>query len=99
LELIFFDVWRSTIDSFGCKKYHVSFIDNYNKFTLIYLLRHKSEVFKYFAEFQPLVERMLNRKIHAAQSGWSGEYEKLNFFFRFIDIAHHVYCPACPSIK
>jgi hypothetical protein len=93
LELIFSDVWGSAIDSFGCKKYYVSFINDYNKFTWIYLLHHKSEVFKFFVEFQSLVERMLNRKILAVQSDWGGEYEKLNSFFRSIGIAHHVSCP------
>jgi hypothetical protein len=33
LELIFSDVWVPTIDSFGHKKYYVSFIDDYNRFT------------------------------------------------------------------
>jgi histone deacetylase 1/2 len=58
------------------KKYYVSFIDDYSKFTWIYLLRYKSEVFKYFQEFQTLVERLFNRKILAMQSDWGGEYEK-----------------------
>jgi hypothetical protein len=48
LELIFSDVWGLAIDSFGGMKYYVSFIDDYSKFTWIYLLRYKSEVFKYF---------------------------------------------------
>jgi hypothetical protein len=33
LELIFSDVWGTAIDSFGRKKYYVSFIDDCNKFT------------------------------------------------------------------
>jgi hypothetical protein len=57
------------------------------------LLRHKSKVFKYFLEFQKLIERMLNRKIIAVQSNWGGENEKLNFFFHSIGISHHVSCP------
>jgi histone deacetylase 1/2 len=56
LELIFSDVWGPAIDSFSGKRYYVSFIDDYSKFTWIYLLRYKSEVFKYFREFQTLVE-------------------------------------------
>jgi hypothetical protein len=51
LELVFSDVWGAAIDSFGRKKYYVSFIDDYSKFTWIYLLCHKSEVSKYFLEF------------------------------------------------
>jgi hypothetical protein len=69
LELIYSDVWGPAIDSFGHKKYYVSFIDDYSKFNWIYLLRHKSEVSKYFFEFQKLVEHMLDRKIITVQLG------------------------------
>jgi hypothetical protein len=51
LELVFLDVWGPAIDSFGHKQYYVSFIDDYRKFTWIYLLHHKYEVSKYFLEF------------------------------------------------
>ena len=33
LELIFSDVWGHARDSFGRKKYYVSFVDDYSKFT------------------------------------------------------------------
>jgi hypothetical protein len=46
LDLVHTDVWGPVIDSFGNKKYYVSFIDYFSKFTWIYLIRHKSEVFK-----------------------------------------------------
>lgn len=45
LELVFSDVWGHACDSFGNNKYYVSFIDDFSKFTWIYLLWHKSEVF------------------------------------------------------
>ena len=81
LELVHSDVWGHAIDSFGNYKYYVSFIDDYSKFTWIYLLKHKSEVFDKFHEFQQLAERQLNTKILAIQSDWGGEYERLNSFF------------------
>jgi hypothetical protein len=56
LELIYLDVRGPAVDSFGRKKYHVSFIDDFSHFTWIYLLHHKYEVFKFFKEFQCLVE-------------------------------------------
>jgi hypothetical protein len=93
LELIFSDVWGPAIDSFGNKKFYVSFIDDFSKFTWIYLLHRKSEVFQFFKEFQSLVERMFNRKILAVQTDWSGEYERINSFFCTIGVSHHVSCP------
>jgi hypothetical protein len=82
LELVFSVVWSLAIDSFY--QYYVSFIDDYSKFTWIYLLHHKSKVSKYFLEFQQLVEQMLDCKIIVVQSNWDREYEKLNSFFALL---------------
>jgi histone deacetylase 1/2 len=92
LELVFSDVWGPTLESVGRKKYYVSFIDDFSKFVWIYLIKHKSEVFQKFHEFQSLVERQFNRKILAMQTDWGGEYEKLNSFFNQVGISHHVSC-------
>jgi hypothetical protein len=59
----------------------VSFIDDYSKFTWIYLIKFKSEVLKKIHEFQALVERLFDRKIIAMQTDWGAKYEKLNSFF------------------
>jgi hypothetical protein len=93
LQLIFSDVWGHSIESFSHKSYYVSFINDYSKFTWIYLLRHKSKVYQYFLEFQALVERMFNHKIITIQSDWGGEYGHLNSYFRKVGIAHQVFCP------
>jgi hypothetical protein len=45
LELVFSYVWGPAPVSAGRYKYYVSFIDDYSKFTWIYLLKLKSEVF------------------------------------------------------
>ena len=79
--------------SVGRKQYYVSFVDDFSKFTWIYLLKHKSEVFQVFKDFQNLVKRYFDRKIIAMQTDWGGEYEKLNSFFNKIGISHHVSCP------
>jgi histone deacetylase 1/2 len=93
LELIYSDVWGHAPDSVGGKKYYVSFIDDYSKFTWIYLLKFKSEVFEKFHEFQQLVERLFDRKILTMQTDWGGEYQKLHSFFEKVGITHHVSCP------
>ena len=94
LELVFSDVWGPAPTSVGRNNYYVSFIDDYSKFTWIYLLRDKSEVFQCFKDFQQLVERQFGHKILAMQTDWGGEYQALSPFFRRVGIAHHVsYCP------
>jgi histone deacetylase 1/2 len=68
MDLVFSDVWGPAPTSVGRHEYYVSFIDDYSKFTWIYLLRRKSEVFQCFHDFQSLVERQFNRKIRAVQT-------------------------------
>jgi histone deacetylase 1/2 len=71
----------------------VSFVDAYSRFTWLYLIKHKSDVYDVFLQFQKHVERLLNRKIIHVQSDWGGEYEKLHPFFHGLGISHRVSCP------
>jgi histone deacetylase 1/2 len=80
-ELIFYDVWGPAPTSVGQKNYYVSFTDDFSKFTWIYMLWFKSEVFQCFRDFQNMVERQFDCKILAVQSDWGGEYQSLNTFF------------------
>jgi hypothetical protein len=68
LEPIYLDVWDSAPESISRKKYYVSCIDDFSKFTWIYLLKFKSKVFQKFQEFHALVEQQFNRKILSIQS-------------------------------
>jgi hypothetical protein len=68
LKLVFYDVWGPVPSSVGRNNYYVSFIDDFSKFTWIFLLKHKSEMFSKFHVFQQCVERLLNRKIVAMQT-------------------------------
>jgi hypothetical protein len=74
LELLFSVVWGATPLSVGKFKYYVLFIDDYSKFTWLYLLKNKSDVFYKFHEFQKMVERLFDTKIHTIQTDWGGEY-------------------------
>jgi histone deacetylase 1/2 len=68
LELVFSDVWGPTSDSFGRFRYKMSFIDDYSKFTWIYLLENNSDVFQKFRDFQHHVEILFDRKIIGMQA-------------------------------
>jgi hypothetical protein len=92
---VFSDVLGAAPESVGRFKYYVSFIDDFSKFTWIYLIKHKSEVFQCFSDFQNLVERMFGRKFIAMQTdlGGGGEYQMLNSFFQRVGISHNVSRP------
>uniref|UniRef100_A0A8R7VE00 Retrovirus-related Pol polyprotein from transposon TNT 1-94 n=1 Tax=Triticum urartu TaxID=4572 RepID=A0A8R7VE00_TRIUA len=68
LQLIFSDVWGPAPTSVGRHTYYVSFIDDFSKFSWIYLLKKRSDVFQVFKNFQALVERKFDSKIIAVQS-------------------------------
>jgi hypothetical protein len=62
LELIHSDVWGLAPESVGRKKYYASFIDDYIKFTWLYLIKHKSEVFHIFNNFKHSLKDNLIKK-------------------------------------
>jgi hypothetical protein len=70
--------------------YYERFIDDFSKFTWIYLLKKHSKVFQVFLYFQKYVERGFDKKIITMQTDWGGEYEKLHSFFQRVGITHHV---------
>jgi hypothetical protein len=56
-DIIYSDVWGSTpIISHAHYKYFVTFIDYYSRFTWMYFLRSKSEVFSIFKSFFAYIE-------------------------------------------
>jgi histone deacetylase 1/2 len=63
LKLIYSDVWRPAQTSTSDHNYYVSFIDAYSRFTWLYLLKRKYDVFDVFVQFQTHVERLLDHKI------------------------------------
>lgn len=93
LELVFSDVWGPARTSVNVNICYVSFIDDYSRFTWLYLLKSKADVLSVFLQFQAHVECMLSTKILTMQTDWSGEYQKLHVFFQKIGISHRVSCP------
>jgi hypothetical protein len=72
MDLVFSNVCGLTPTSVGKNNYYMTFIDDHSKFTWIYLLCHKSEVFSCFHDFQNLVERQFSHKILKVQTNWGG---------------------------
>jgi transposase InsO family protein len=95
LDLIHSDVWTSPVTSISGCKYHVIFIDDFSRYTWIYPLYNKSEVFDSFVKFKLLVENQFSSKIKQLQSDGGGEYTSNHFqsFLTKKGILHRKSCP------
>ena len=62
----------------GGKNFYVTFIDDYSRFTRVYLLKNKDEAFDMFLSYKAEIENQLDRKIKRIRSDRRDEYVPLN---------------------
>ena len=80
LEIIHTNVCRQiSIKARGGYRYFLTFTDDLSRYEYIYLMKHKSETFEKFKEFQSEVENHRNKKIKFLQSDRRGEYLSYEF--------------------
>ena len=63
----------------GGFQYFVTFTDDLSRYGYVYLMRHKSETFEKFKEFQNKVENQLDKTIKLLRSDRGGEYMSQEF--------------------
>ncbi|KAK7245636.1 hypothetical protein RIF29_40484 [Crotalaria pallida] len=99
-DIIHSDVWGITpVTSHAHYKYFVTFIDDYSRFTWIYFLRSKSEVFSVFKTFLTYIETQFSVVIKVLRSDSGGEYMS-NAFQDFLNqkgILSQRSCPYTPQ--
>jgi transposase InsO family protein len=95
LELIHSDVWISPIPSLSGCKYYAIFVDDYSRFTWLYPILNKSEVYQCFVTFKLLVENQFDTKIKQFQSDNGGEYTSIQFkqYLSQNGVFHRLTCP------
>src|SRR3954466_15232400 len=80
LEIIHTDVCGPmSIASRGGYLYVLTFTDDLSRYGYIYFMKHKSETFEKFKEFQSEVENQHNKKIKFLRSDRGGEYLSYEF--------------------
>lgn len=93
LHLMHTDLWGpSPILSPSRYKYYINFVDDYNKYTWIYLSKNKSEAFQTFCNFKSQVELQIGFKIKNVQSDW-----RENFDFLLSSSTPMGYITECPA--
>ncbi|KAJ9560636.1 hypothetical protein OSB04_005796 [Centaurea solstitialis] len=80
LEIIHTDVCGPfSHEARGGYRYFITFTDDFNRYGYVYLIRHKSEAFEKFKEFQNEVQNQLDRKIKFLRPDRGGEYLSQEF--------------------
>ena len=80
LDIIHIDVCDPmSIEARGGYRYFLTFTNDLSRYGYIYLMKHKSETFEKFKEFQSEVENHRNKKIKFLRSNRGGEYFSYEF--------------------
>ena len=80
LGLVHSDVCgKINVKSLGGAEYFMSFIDDKTRFTWVYPIRTKDQVFKKFCEWKTLVEKSSGKKLKAIRTDNGGEYTSREF--------------------
>jgi len=99
-DIIHSDVWGiSLVMSHAKYKYFVTFIDDYSRFTWIYFLRSKADVFSTFKKFLAFVENQFHIGIKTLRTDSGGEYISTEFqdFLQQKGIISQHSCPHTPQ--
>src|SRR6266511_2137303 len=80
LEIIHTDVCGPmSVEARGGYRYFLTFRDDLSRYGYIYLMKHKTETFEKFKDFQSEVENHRNKKIKFLRSDRGGEYLSYEF--------------------
>ena len=99
-ELIHSDVCgKLNPSSLGGGNYFVTFIDDATKYTWVYILKKKSDVFDAFKNWKTLVENLYDRKIKIFRTDNGGEYTSSEFerYLQEAGIRHEKTIPKTPE--
>ena len=80
MEIIHTDVCDPmSVKARGKYRYFLTFTDDLSRYGYIYLVKHKSETFEKFKEFQSEVENHRNKKIKFLRSAHGDKYLSYEF--------------------
>lgn len=100
LELIHSDICGPmSMESHGGMRYFLLFIDDKTRYTFVYFLKKKSEVFSKLVEFKSLVENLTNKKIKKFRSDNGKEFvnKAVSQLFKENGIVHQLTIDYCPE--
>ncbi|GKV52289.1 hypothetical protein SLEP1_g58877 [Rubroshorea leprosula] len=99
LDCIHSDLFGPTPTPYSGFRYMLIFVDDFTRFTWVYFVKEKSEVFLKFQEFKETIERALERKIKQLRTDNGGEFtsDAFNSFCRSEGIRRELSCAYTPQ--
>ncbi|KAI0498995.1 hypothetical protein KFK09_019895 [Dendrobium nobile] len=100
IAIIHTDVWGpAPVHSNQGFMYYVVFIDDFSRFSWVFFMHHKSEVFNIFRNFKTFIEKQTQHQIKCLRSDGGTEYLNHNFknFLNQQGISHQTSCPYTPE--
>ena len=99
-QLVYSDLWGPAPMTYVLDhRFYVIFADDFTRFTWLFLLERKSDVFPVFLHFNSLVETQFSAKIKTLRSDGGGEFVNAKFksFCLEHDILHQFSYPYSPQ--
>uniref|UniRef100_A0A2N9FUI2 Integrase catalytic domain-containing protein n=1 Tax=Fagus sylvatica TaxID=28930 RepID=A0A2N9FUI2_FAGSY len=80
-------------------RFYLVFVDEFTKFTWVYLLKHKSDTFQVFTQFRAMIETQFSLPIKILRTDCGGEFlsTPFNQFCLSKGIIHQLSCPHTPQ--
>ena len=79
-DLIHSDVWGpSSITTLGGSRYFVIFVDDFSRYTWIYLFKNPSERYQIYCDFTKMIETQFSKPIKVFKSDNAQEYQAHEF--------------------
>jgi hypothetical protein len=95
-DLVHSDIWGpAPVPTEGGSRYFVIFLDDYSRYTWIYLLQHRSELTQIYQNFHQMVQTQFSRTIKIFRSDNAMEYNEKSFqiFLKQNGTLSHRSCP------
>ena len=100
LQLVHSDICGPlSVQARGGHEYFVTFIDDYSRYSYVYLMHKKSETFGKFKEFMAEAKKQLGKSLKTLRSDQGGEYLDTEFKDHFLEhgILSQVTAPGTPQ--
>ena len=79
-DLIHYDVWGpSPITTQGGSRYFVIFVDDFSRYTWIYLFKNRSKLYQIYRDFTKMIETQFSKPIKVFRSDNAQEYKDHEF--------------------